>query len=199
MSMSKFQDMHHPTLVLIRGVPGSGKSYLATALGESLGKDKVLILDPDKIDLTSKEYLALSETLTNDGVDQKFHPYRWSRSKAYDAIIARKIIIWNQPFTNLDGFNKTVVNLQTYASEHGTQLPLLVVEVEVSPTIAKERVTTRKNSGGHGPSDNTFTRFTDEYRSFSDEGFNTVVVNGEDDVAASVAFVRKALEELGEK
>jgi hypothetical protein len=190
------QDMSHPTLMLVRGLPGSGKSYLASALTESLGKENVLILDPDKIDLTTPEYLAFSASLTKDGVDEKFHPYRWSRAQAYDAIMANKIIIWNQAFTNLDGFNKTVINLQTYATDHGTQLPLLVVEVEVGHETAKARVAEREASGGHGVSEEAFARFINEYRSFSDEGFTLVSVHGEDDVNASVVAVRTALDEL---
>jgi thymidylate kinase len=75
-------------------------------------------------------------------------------------------------------------------------LPLLVVEVEVDPELAKQRVAQRKQEGGHGPSDDTFTRFINDYRSFSDEGFTTVSINGQDDVAVSVAKVKKALHDL---
>lgn len=197
--MSKVQSTSHPTLILIRGVPGSGKSYLAGALQEAIGKDKVVLLDPDSTDYTSKEYTEFSKALTLEGVDPKFHPYRYVRGKAYETIIAHKILIWNQPFTNLDGFNKTVKNLQTYAAEHGTTLPVLVVEVEIHEVRAKDRVTQRMSQGGHGPSDNTFNRFVGDYVSFASEGYSTVAVQGEDDVAVSVAAVKKALGKLGEK
>jgi predicted ABC-type ATPase len=186
----------NPTLILIRGLPGSGKSYLATALQESLGEENVLILDPDKVDLTSKEYHDFSDALTKEGVDEKFHPYRWSRSQAYDAIEAHKIIIWNQGFTNLDGFNKTVVNLQTYASDHGTHLPLLVVEVEIDHDLAKQRVATRVAQGGHNVDDENFARFINDYATFAGQGYDPVVVNGKDEVSVSVASVLKALKEL---
>ena len=188
--------LSHPVLILIRGIPGSGKSYLAHALETALGTARVLILDPDKIDLTSQAYKDFSASLTKDGVDEKFHPYRWSRAQAYAAIESGKIIMWNQAFTNLDGFTKTVVNLQTYATDHGTHLPLLVVEVEVTHTIAKARVAAREQQGGHGVSEEAFERFINEYRSFSDEGFVTVGVHGEDDVQASVAKVLQALRAL---
>lgn len=188
--------MSHPTLILIRGIPGSGKSYLAAALEQAFGSQHVLILDPDKIDLKSKKYLEFSDTLTKDGVDVKFHPYRWSRAQAYEAIEANKIIMWNQAFTNLDGFNKTVINLQTYATDHGIHLPLLVVEVTVHESIAKERVAQRERNGGHGVPDEAFARFINDYRSFSDEGFNTVAIDGQADVAESVGLVKKALEKL---
>lgn len=186
----------HPTLVLVRGVPGSGKSYLARALEESLGQNHVVILDPDETDYESEAYKELSATLAADGVDAKFHPYRFLRAKAYKGIVDNKIVIWNQAFTNLDGFNKTIVNLQTYATEHGTHLPLLVVEVEVKEHVAKQRVAKRASEGGHDVTNEAFTRFLNDYRSFTEEGFNTVIVNGEDDIKDSVAAIRAALDTL---
>src|SRR5437764_567996 len=112
----------HPTLLMVRGLPGSGKSYLAMALSQALGQGNVVILDPDATDYNSPEYLELSKSLSAEGVDEKFHPYRYLRSKAYKAIENNQIIIWNQAFTNLDCFNKTVANLQTYAEEHDAKL-----------------------------------------------------------------------------
>lgn len=82
---------NNPALVFIRGIPGSGKSYLAEALEKSLGSENVIMLDPDKIDLTSKEYLEFSESLTKEGVDKKLHPFRWLRTNAYGAIGSGKI------------------------------------------------------------------------------------------------------------
>lgn len=194
--MSTEVNTSNPTLILIRGLPGSGKSYLADALAQELGEEHILVLDPDKIDLTSPEYHEFSKRKTEEGIDEKFHPYRWSREQAYEAIKANKIIMWNQAFTNLDGFNKTVTNLQTYATDHGTTLPLLVVEVNTSPDTAKARVAERVKRGGHDVSEEAFARFINDYRSFAKEGFATVAVNGEDDVNNSVAAVIKALQDL---
>ena len=181
------------TLILVRGLPGSGKSHLANTLAEAIGRDKVVILDPDKIDLKSKEYLDFSENLSKDEVDAKFHPYRWLRAKAHAAIEAGKTVIWNQGFTNLDGFQKTVVNLQSHAKDHNVDLPLLVVEVSVSHDVAKQRVAERAAQGGHDVTAENFARFINDYTSFADQGYPTVAVNGEDDVQKSVQTVLKAL------
>ncbi len=186
----------HPTLMLIRGLPGSGKSHLSATLRGVLGNSNVVELDPDATDYQSEAYLKMSETLTNEGVDAKFHPYRFLRAQAYAGIEANKIIMWNQGFTNLDGFTKTIINLQTYATEHGTHLPLLVVEVEIHPDTAKNRVANRASGGGHDVPEEMFKRFINDYRSFTSEGFNTVTVQGEDDVQSSAATVGKALEDL---
>ena len=186
----------HPTLLLIRGLPGSGKSYLAKALRDTLGADNVVLLDPDSTDYESQAYKDMSAALTAEGVEEKFHPYRFVRAQAYQGITDHKIVIWNQAFTNLDGFNKTVVNLQTYAADHGTTLPLLVVEVEVDHDTAKARVAERAAQGGHDVTEENFARFIGDYRSFADEGFTTVSVRGDDDVQTSAQAVLTALQNL---
>ena len=193
--MSELQKISHPILVLVRGIPGSGKSYLANAVKAAIGEDAVVTLDPDATDYSSPEYLEHTKALTAEGVDEKFHPYRFVRGKAHRAIAAHKILIWNQAFTNLDGFNKTIINLQAYAEEQGTTLPVLVVEVEVDADIAKARIADRVKTGGHDVPEEAFNRFINDYVSFADK-FNTVIVNGGDDVSVSVAAVTKALEAL---
>lgn len=185
--------MSKPTLVLVRGIPGSGKSYLTSALQQSLDAGNVVVLDPDATDYTSPTYLAHTAALTSEGVDEKFHPYRFLRSQAHQGIIDGKIIIWNQAWTNLDGFNKTIVNLQNYALEHDKQLAILVVEVTIAETVARQRVAQRAGQGGHDVSSEAFDRFIHDYTSFADTGHMTLAIRGEDDVAVSVAAIRQAL------
>jgi len=188
-------ELDHPILVLIRGLPGGGKSYLAAELVKALGPQNVLSLDPDKIDLTSAEYKAFSEQKSKEGIEKIYHPYRWSREKAYEAITANKIVIWNQPFTNAGGFNRTVTNLEEYALHRGKKLPHLVVEVEIDPEIAKARVEDRKRQGGHGPSAEAWEKFIADYVTFASQ-YNTVVVNGQDDVKVSAQKVLDAIQKL---
>jgi len=182
-----------PALILVRGLPGSGKSSLAHALQDIIGADSVVILDPDQTDYTSSEYTSLSSSLEKEGVDIKFHPYRYLRSVAYEGIVAGKIIIWNQAFTNLDGFTKTVTNLQNYATEHNARLTTLVVEVEINPETAKKRILKRQNNGGHGVSEEEFNRFINDYVSFVDHGFNIVSVDGSGDITQSAKSVIRRL------
>ena len=183
----------HPTVIFIRGIPGSGKSYLASALQESLGDEKVIMLDPDIIDYHSSEYAEHSRALSEEGVDSALHAYRFLRGKAYDAIVKNKIIIWNQPFTNLEIFNKMVGRLRTRATECSTELSVIVVEVSLDPDTAIGRVTERKQAGGHGPSDNTLERRINDYRSFKASGYDVVNVRGDGRVEDSVASIIKAL------
>jgi predicted kinase len=186
----------HPTLILVRGLPGSGKSYLAEALAAKLGSDHAVVIDPDATDYTSQAYRDMSASLTTEGVDEKFHPYRFIRAQAYAGITSGKVVIWTQAFTNLEMFTKTVVNLQTYASEHGTTLPLLVVEVEADVDIAKARAAQREAETGRGVSAEAFARFINDYSSFAGQEYDPVVVRGDSDVNTSVSTVLEALHHL---
>jgi len=180
-------------LVIIRGLPGSGKSYLATQLQATIGEDNVVMLDPDRTDYQSQAYLDHVKTLTAEGVDSKLYPYRFLRAQAYTGIAEHKVIIWNQPFTNLEIFNKMVANLNLKAAEHNTELAILVVEVSVDPNTAMQRIEQRKQGGGHGPSQNTFGRFVGDYKSFVNDGYRTVAVRGDADISSSVATVLHAI------
>jgi predicted kinase len=184
-----YSNLPQPILILIRGLPGSGKSYLATALQKALGNAPVVALDPDAVDLNSQAYADHVKAATVEGVDPKIHLYRFLRAQAWDGIVAHKIIIWNQPFTNLDVFRKMTSGLKAYAVEHGTELRILVVEVGIDSEIANARIAERKQAGGHGPSDVTFTRFATEYTSFAPEGHATLEVLGHGDTAESVKVI----------
>lgn len=194
--MSDLYGSKKPVLIMIRGLPGSGKSYLANALKKAIGDDKVVTLDPDTIDKNSKDYVEMATTLTSEGVDEKLFPYRYSRGQAYKGIEENKVVMWNQAFTNLDGFNKTIINLQTYAADHGTELPVLVVEVEIGHDTAKNRVAERASKGGHDVPADAFDRFINDYKTFANEGHNVVVVNGDDDINESVTKVTQAMQKL---
>lgn len=180
-------------MLLVRGLPGSGKTFIATQLADSLPAGQVVMLDPDAIDFESKVYHEHVQQQIAEGVDPILHAYRFLRAQAYQGIADGKIIIWNQPFTNREIFEKMTANFYAQAKEHNVELDLLVVEVMTDPDEAKRRVEKRKAAGGHGPSENTFNRFVNDYKSFADDGYKTVTVSGQDSVEQSVATILQAM------
>lgn len=186
----------NPTLIIVRGIPGGGKSYLTTALVQALGAENVVTLDPDSVDQTSTVYTSYSQSLTDEGIDEKFHLYRFSRQQAYDAVPEKKIIIWNQGFMDFNGLSLTIQRIEDVAKEHGLELRTLVVDVEVSPEIAQQRVAARRSQGGHDVPDNVLAKFIDRYKSFAGNGYATVTVNGQDDIKQSVDKVLATLKTL---
>lgn len=182
-----------PALIVVRGIPGGGKSYVAANVQKLLGKEKTVVLDPDAIDTQSQEYTDLSRALRSEGVDPKLYPYRFLRQKAYDAIKNHKIIIWNQAFIDFDGLKKTIARLQAFATEQDTKLRILIVEVEIDETVARKRVSERARHGGHDVPDDAFARFVERYKSFAGNGYPTVAVRGEHDAEQSAPLVVKAL------
>jgi thymidylate kinase len=185
--MNLFKAMQHPIIILIRGLPGSGKSYIAAELEKTLGKDVTVTLDPDAIDYEGQEYKDHVAAQLAEGVDPALHAYRFSRNKAYQGIADHKIVIWNQPFTNLEIFNKMVDRFKEQAGEQHVSLPILVVEVSTPPELAKQRIEARKKQGGHGPSENTFSRFVNDYKTFANDGYDVITVQGDSDTAVTVA------------
>ena len=192
--------MHHPLLIIIRGLPGSGKTYIAERLQKALqerhGNNSIVMLDPDATDYQSQAYLDHVQQQVKEKVDPALHPYRFLRAQAYDGITSNKIILWNQPFTNLNSFQKVTTRLQEYAQEHKAEMPVLVVEVEIDPAKAKTRVDERKQAGVHGPSDTTFDRFVGDYKSFASNGYDTVTVYGDHDANESVSTVFEIVEKM---
>lgn len=192
--MQESNNIAYPTLVMVRGLPGSGKSYLTDAVQKRIGKD-VVVLDPDAIDKSTKAYQDFVDEKTREGLDPKINPFRWLRKQAAEAVASGKIAIWNQPFTDRGIFDRLVIFLQSQAEEHGAKLPVLLVEVEIDHDEAKDRITKRKVAGGHGPSDNTFARRIDEYTSYAD-GYTAVRVHGKADIEESVDAVLEGLQDV---
>jgi predicted ABC-type ATPase len=175
-----------PLLLIIRGLPGSGKTYIAETLVKEFDSQTVVSLDPDTIDYESDAFKKHVEEQISEGVEPALHDYRFLRAKAYKAIEDHKIIVWNQPFTNLEILKKVTTRLEEHAMEHGTHLIIVMVEVAIAPSVAKKRIAERKAQGGHGPDEERFERFVQEYATAAPLGYSIIHVDGTDNVEDSV-------------
>ncbi len=194
--MSREKTLASPTLVIIRGIPGGGKSYITKFLVDTLGLQHTLTLDPDQIDQKSSNYIDFSKKLDSEGVDKKFHLYRFSRQQAYDATVQKKITIWNQAFMDFDGLALTIRRIEDVAKEHQLTLKTLIVEVEIDPEIAKTRIADRKAHGGHDVPNEALAQFIERYESFEGRDYPVIRVNGADDKEKSVTAIVSSLRNL---
>ncbi len=186
----------NPMLVLVRGVPGSGKSFFADKLRISFDQNDYIVLDPDATNYDSQEYKEHIKKQIAENVDPKLHPYRFLRAKAFDAIKNSQIIIWNQPFTDLAVMKNVTNKLEEFAQENNKNLKILVVELVVPKSIAWDRVSQRKSHGGHGPSEEKFNIFYDSFITAETAGYETISIDGQQDPKVNINTVVKLIEKL---
>ncbi len=170
-------DPRGPILLLIRGLPGSGKSTQARFLSEKLGKEKSLLLDPDYIDKKESEYLEFSESLAQKEPDLpvNIHPYRYLMNRALNGLKFSNIVIWNQPFIDLDQMDYTVRKL---AKDSNIDFETIVVDIETPIEISKQRNRLRIEKGGHGPSEEVFDGFVANYKRADSLGYRWIALDG---------------------
>ena len=194
--MNQDNDNNNPILIIIRGLPGSGKSSIAEGIIQKLNENTIVLLDPDKIDTSSKDYLDFTKDLKINGIDPKLFPYRFLRNKAYETIDKKGVIIWTQAFTNQDLLDRTIKNLSNYSSQKSYGLRVLVIDVEIEENIARERIKKREELGFHGVSDENFKRFINDYSPFKNYGYDLVELDGENEVSRSVEIILSKLRSL---
>ena len=190
------KSLQNPVLILVRGIPGSGKTYYAENLVGAFSQAEAILLDPDTTDYNSQEYAFHVNQQLSEGVDSKLHPYRFLRQKAFSAIAEHKIIIWNQPFSNLEILQKVTARLEEYAKEQKTTLPILIIEMSLDTETARSRVEQRKKNGGHGPSEATFIRFVSNYASAAPLGYEIIELYGHNDPQQTIPQVIDRINKL---
>ena len=180
------------TIIFIRGIPGSGKSFVAENLVQALEGAKVTLLDPDTIDTQNPEFIELSKQLEKEGLAKAIHPFRWLRGQAIDAATTGSVTVWNQPFTNQGVFDRLIAFIRAGAQKHGVSLRVLILEVNTPKEVAYERIMERVNAGGHGPSESTFLQRVDDYTSFSSD-YETIQLDGTKDIKSLISEVTDRL------
>ena len=179
-----------PALIIIRGLPGSGKTFLSKALVETLGNDNVKEVNPDEIFDASEEYQDFIGQLQREepDLDSKFFPFRFLRKQALEAIQVDKIVIWDQPWSGLE---KPEIVLETISKE--IKAPVLLIEVELEAEKAMERLEKRKAEGGHGPNEEIFSQFVKKFRSINESDSCFIKIRGDTPIEKSVFDVLEQL------
>ncbi len=155
-------------VILIRGIPGSGKSTVSGEIVKRIGQASCAIIDPDDIDYEGRDYSDFVEKTRIEctDLDSKFYPYRFMLDQFKTAIRNGKCVIWNQPFSNTEGLEHTLNKIEEIGRTNSICLAISIVEVSVNPQIAYARVSRRIENGGHGPSPFTFVEFIGRFESF---------------------------------
>jgi tRNA uridine 5-carbamoylmethylation protein Kti12 len=194
--MSQNNNLQDPILIIIRGLPGSGKSFIADKLSSMKLKELVSVIDPDRIDFDTGEYKNFSVNLAKENVDPIFYPYRFLRNIAYETIDSCGLVIWTQAFTNLEMLDKTIKNLESYANHNNLKLRVLVVEVDIDENTARNRTKEREKLGEHGVSDENFKRFVKDYTSFGGNDYRKLTVDGNDNVEMTVEKIIREISNI---
>ncbi|HSX49257.1 MAG TPA: AAA family ATPase [Candidatus Saccharimonadales bacterium] len=165
-----------PLLVIIRGIPGSGKSYLTNDIINKLSID-ITIVDPDSINKESKTYKEFAHKLrsTEPEVEEKFYPYRFMLQIAHDRLNQKSkppFVIWNQAFTDTEGLDYTVRKLKSLCN---SQLNILIIQLDPHPEEAWKRIQERMQTGGHGMDSERFNSFVTKYQKIEPQYPNIVV------------------------
>lgn len=182
----------HGALVLIRGLPGSGKSTLVKRLVKLLEREgnSIVSLDPDCVHRDSAELKEYSSHLTALGVPAEIHIYRYLCTQVRRGVESGALTIWDQPFSNREVFEsllRVVAAFDWYPN-------ILLVELEIDPPAAYSRVLHRASAGNRKMPPRTFERYVKSYRSFRDLGLPTVTVDGLNTSEEEVAALRNLLD-----
>ncbi len=172
-------------LIIIRGIPGSGKSTLASRLAQNLG-EKVLKIDPDEY--RYKTLLQFSPYPVNR--DELFNKLT---GQALEALRLGKIVIWDQALTSLD--EDLVKRIESIIQP----IPLLLVEIEISESVAWSRVQQRDAEGLQtGPDIETFNTLCKRYSSFreTNSGTNIIRIQGDNPLEDNIKQIIDTLKEV---
>lgn len=135
-----------PTLIIVRGYPGSGKSTLVQGLMTDFQSS---LVDPDMIDAKEFESYCAKRSL----YDSKFISlsatkklYRYNTYQALKSLRNSLTTFWVQAWTSISGIEQTIENIM-YLMPLNSPLAFVLVEVKVPFLIASARNTQRYDNG----------------------------------------------------
>lgn len=181
-----------PKLVIVRGLPGSGKTFLSHKLKDVIQRESTSVLDPDEINRETYEYVEFTARLRSDNamLDPKFFPFRYLIEMASNSLNQGGIVIWNQPFSDLEGL---AITFERLGRNVDRPFEILIIDLEISPELARKRIEERIKNGGHGPDRKKFDDFVAGFQRADCMGHNHMVVESEAILERDVENILKKL------
>lgn len=176
-------------LVIIRGIPGAGKSRLATQLKEVLGENSIKI-DPD-------EYRYMGRTLNNSvQAGSKLELFDFLKDQALRSIKSGKIVVWDQAWTSL----KNAREISTQINKMISPAKLFLIEIEIAPSLAWDRIQAREKLGvQQGFTRVLFDTYVEKYFSVRTEDLEgeLIVLRDNDEESTNIKLILNRLIKAG--
>lgn len=158
-SFLKMGYLNNNYCLLIRGIPGAGKSTLAKALVKKYNYNKLIILDPDLVNVNCRRYKNFRPINTKNPANH-VKKYCYLFHKAKNHLKTGGNVIWTQPWSRFSEIDLTIRNFSYYTNDQNIKiwkedlenlidaLPfyLLIVKIDISLELSKRRIS-KQNSG----------------------------------------------------
>ncbi|MDO8728909.1 MAG: AAA family ATPase [bacterium] len=187
--------------MIIRGLPGSGKSTLVDRLVRLTDLSGAKRLDPDLVEVNAPEFTRFCITRPKD-LPLKKLIYRFLLSSACEELSVGGQVIWEQPWRKLELFRLTLenINVRGYHLSEIADYPFVIAIVEIYlPTDeVYRRVASRYQAGQHPLTTEDFADFVQSSDSFDGLNLPMLIVDGTlpltTQVDSVVDFLRKVSE-----
>jgi hypothetical protein len=155
-----------PVLILLRGLPGAGKSTLTKEIVSSFSiQTAVEVIDPDAITPDDPHFQNFKAE-DSEPDREKVLVYRYNSYRAIQFLTLKKIVIWDQVWSKLDGLVLTVRKILgglVGVGEDNFRLPIFVMEIHYSAEQAYIRVEGRNRKGKDLPI-HIFEKYVNNFR-----------------------------------
>lgn len=162
-------------LVLIRGIPGAGKTSIAEKVAKTLN---FYHIDPDLLNTSSVDYKKYAEELV-ETVPERRIIYRYLLKKTVECLNNNKSVIWSQPWRILERLDLTIRNIYFFLKKEEKwdeklsdilkelNIEIIVIEITTPHNTAFERLKKRYKDNKHKWDGNLFDEHIKRHEKFT--------------------------------